>query len=82
VRRGLPRMPGDVAELRAALLAGHGADDDEVLWFFELRALLDKLRSLVQRRPTNRSTSLVASAREYLIARRLDRVAHRLGAAW
>lgn len=82
VRRGLPRMPGDVAELRAALLAGHGAEDDAVLWFFELRVLLDKLRALVQRRPTNRSSSLVASARELLVVRRLNQVARRLGAAW
>ncbi len=78
-RPGLPWPADWHARLRRSLLAGYPMDDDQVLWFFEIRALLDKWRSLVDRTDTQRSPRAAARdrVRELLVEREVDRVVRR-----
>ncbi|MDH3302791.1 MAG: aminoglycoside phosphotransferase family protein [Acidimicrobiia bacterium] len=76
---GMPWSAAWVDRLRRSFLAGYPMADDPVLWLFELRALLDKWRSLVDRR-NNRTTSVVLrdGVRQALLEREVARVADRL----
>ena len=76
---GLPWSAEWVGRLRDSFLAGYPMADDPVLWLFELRALLDKWRSLVDR-PGSRSTRVVVrdGIRQALLEREVARVADRL----
>jgi hypothetical protein len=85
-RRGVPRSPAQVRALRSAFLDGYPMADDPVLWFFELRAFLDKWRSLLRHRDRARRNgvgrrgrrgSTVSSAREYVLAREVAAVVDR-----
>ncbi len=81
-RRGVPTTRRALDRLRSAFLDGYPMDDDPLLWAFELRALLDKDRSLGQR--TRRRTvagnakAVVDGARRRLLAREIERVSERL----
>lgn len=78
-RPGLPWPADWDGRLRRSLLAGYPMDDDPVLWFFEVRALLDKWRSLVDRSEVKRSRRAAARdrARELLVVREVARVVRR-----
>ena len=81
-RRRLPASGREVARLRSAFLAGYPLADDATLWAFELRALLDKWRSLADRGPGVRSAhrvkGLADSARERVLARHVATLCERL----
>lgn len=76
---GMPWSADWVGRLRASFLAGYPMADDPVLRLFELRALLDKWRSLVDR-SDSRSTRVVVrdGIRQALLEREVARVAGRL----
>lgn len=63
--RGRPRAARSVARLRSSFLAAYPLREDPVLWFFEVRAALDKWCALAGR---SGSRSVLA-AREWLVAR-------------
>lgn len=74
--RGLPLSSSELASMRAALLDGYGIADDTVLRIFELRALLDKWRSLAQRSRSKdlrgRAASMVDMMRRLIVSRRVN----------
>lgn len=72
-RPGLPWSDHWAGMLRRSLLTGYPMDDDPVLWFFEVRALLDKWRSLADRSETRRSVASAAQdrVRELVVEREL-----------
>ncbi len=77
LRRGtLPISTAELAGLRTALLEGYSIADDEVLNIFELRALLDKWRSLTQRARSNnlkgRATRMVDTFRRIIVSQRAN----------
>ena len=76
---GLPWSAAWVQQLRKSFLRGYTMADDSVLWLFELRALLDKWRSLVDR-PGSRGTRVMVrdGIRQALLEREVSRVAVRL----
>lgn len=81
-RHGLPTSREELDRLRSAFLDGYPMADDPLLWAFELRALLDKDRSLGQRarRRTagGNAKALVDAMRRRLLAREIERVSERL----
>jgi hypothetical protein len=74
-----------LASMRAELLSGYGIVDDATLSVFELRALLDKWRSLAQRsRPNNLrgcAARLTDSLRRFIVSRRVNTIIKQLGPA-
>jgi aminoglycoside phosphotransferase (APT) family kinase protein len=80
--RGLPRSTAELASMRAELLSGYGIADDVILSIFELRALLDKWRSLAQRsRSSNlrgRATRMTDTLRRFIVARRVNDIIRQL----
>ncbi len=80
---GLPWSAEWVGRLREAFLTGYPMADDPVLWLFELRALLDKWRSLVDRSASRSSRVVVVrdGIRQALLEREVGRVAVRLEGA-
>ncbi len=75
--RGRPRVPRSVARLRSSFLAAYPLQEDPVLWFYEVRAALDKWCALAGR---GGSRSVLA-AREWLVARHAAAALTRLEAA-
>lgn len=81
-RPGLPWSGRWADRLRRSLLMGYPMDDDPVLWFFEIRALLDKWRSLADRSETRRSPQSAAQdrVRELVVEREVARMLRRFDA--
>lgn len=71
---GRPRAPRSVARLRSSFLAAYPLPEDPVLWFFELRAALDKWCALAGRG----GPRSVLAAREWLVARQATAAIARL----
>lgn len=80
--RGRPTSRRELARQRSMFLDGYGMADDPTLWLFELRALLDKRRSLVQRRGTRggrrRGSVATDALRLRLVSAEIARIASRL----
>ena len=80
--RGLPISTAELASMRAELLSGYGIADDAILRIFELRALLDKWRSLAQRsRSSNlrgRAVRMADTLRRFIVARRVNEIIRQL----
>ena len=79
-RPGFPWSNAWQRRLRRSLLAGYPMADDPVLRLFEIRALLDKWRSLADRADRSRSARAATRDRfrELLVERELGVVADRL----
>lgn len=81
-RSSLPVSTAELASMRAELLAGYGMADDAVLSIFELRALLDKWRSLAQRsRSSNlrgHASKMTDTLRRLIVARRVNDIIKQL----
>lgn len=79
---GLPISTAELAAMRAELLSGYGMVDDAILSIFELRALLDKWRSLAQRsRSSNlrgRAAAITDALRRFIVARRVKDIIRQL----
>lgn len=80
-----PMSARALARLRSAFLDGYGLADDPTLWAFELRALMDKWRSLAQRRrggsSPSRTKGVADALRERMVAGHVAKACERL-AAW